>query len=92
MDLLAQVLAQLADPFRIGLVVALVATTVRTESVTGTVIPLLLGVLFIAVIIPLTTQAGSGPLWLVAATGAVANLIILAAVLTVWAVVRRLRS
>ncbi len=44
--------SQLTDVFRIGLIIALVATTARTQATTGTMLPLLAGVIFVAVIIP----------------------------------------
>ncbi len=92
MTLLDQTLAQLADPFRIGLIVALIITAIRTEAATGKVIPLILGVLFIAVMIPMTTQAdASEPVWLLAATGIIANAILLAMALAVWSLVHRFR-
>lgn len=92
MSLLDQTIAQLADPFRIGLIIALLITAIRTEAATGKVIPLILGVLFIAVMIPMTTQAGSDrPLWLLAATGVLANAILLGVALAGWSLVHRLR-
>jgi hypothetical protein len=89
-DLLLQ---QLADPFRIGLIVALVFTAVRTQPVTGTVVPLLAGLLFVAVIIPSTiSPPGADGFWPAVATGLVANTILLAVVLAVRALVLRLRG
>lgn len=52
MDLLDILLAQLTDPFRIGLLVALLLTTFSTIRATGTVVPLVLGAIFVAVLIP----------------------------------------
>jgi hypothetical protein len=85
-------LAQLTDPFRIGLIVALVATMLRTAAATGTWVPLAAGVVFVAVIIPMTMQAGQGPVWQAVAVGIVANAVILAVVMGVWVLVRRLRG
>lgn len=48
------VTAALADPFRIALLVGLVLTQRRTAAATGVVAPLVLGVLFVALIIPMT--------------------------------------
>jgi hypothetical protein len=74
----------LADPFRIALLVALVFTQRRTEGQTGTVIPLALGVAFVALIIPTTmgfdTELGMP---IVAGAGIVANIMILFAILLV---------
>jgi len=83
---------QLLDPFRIGLIIALVATMARTRSVTGTLIPLLAGVVFVAVIIP-ATMSPPGDQGLVSAilTGFAANLVLLAVVMGLWQAYLRLR-
>lgn len=71
------VTAALADPFRIALLAALVFTQSRTAAQTGTLIPLALGVVFVALMIPMTMgfDAGLG-LPLVAAAGVVANTVL----------------
>ncbi len=51
-----EIIAQLSDPFRIALSIGLVLTMLRTEGVSGRWIPLLAGVVFIAVLIPVTMQ------------------------------------
>ncbi len=85
--------SQLMDPFRIALLIALVFTMWRNRAVTGTVVPLLAGMLFVAVIIPATISApGALPMWLVVAVGFVANAVIVGVVLGVWAVVMRVRG
>ena len=48
------VLSQLTDVFRIGLIVGLVFTMHKTAAVTGRVLPLVLGVVFLAVMLPAT--------------------------------------
>ncbi|WP_347138450.1 hypothetical protein [Paracoccus sp. SSK6] len=50
-DLLA---AQATDVFRIGLIIALLLTTLRNRPLTGMLLPLIAGAVFVAVIIPLT--------------------------------------
>jgi len=85
-------LAQLTDPFRVGLIVALFVTMLRTSGVTGTLLPLAAGVVFVAVIIPTTMQAGRGPIWQAVAMGIVSNAIILAVIMAAWALFRRLRG
>ena len=85
-------IAQLTDPFRIGLIIALVATMLRTAPVTGTLVPLAAGVVFVAVIIPMTMQAGQGPVWQAVAVGLVANAVILAVVMGLWTLILRLRG
>ncbi len=86
-------LSQLTDPFRIGLVVALVLTMLRTEAVTGRVVPLVAGLVFIAVVIPFTMSSSSGQAlpWQVVSIGLIANAILLAIVLAVRAVFLRMR-
>lgn len=83
---------QLLDPFRIGLIVALVVTMFRTRANTGTVIPLALGVVFVAVMLPTTQPAGTASLTDAVLAGIVSNLIILGIVLALAMIVRRLRG
>ncbi|MBN8630020.1 MAG: hypothetical protein J0L76_04095 [Rhodobacterales bacterium] len=82
--------SQLLDPLRIGLIAALVYTMVRTRAATGTVLPLALGVVFVAVILPVT-QGTASPTQAIAA-GIVSNLIILGIVLALAMIIRRLRG
>ncbi len=84
------ILAYLMDPFRIGLIVALVLTMARNRAVTGVLLPLAAGVAFVAYIIP-ATMGSAVPLRDALLAGVVANLVILAGVLVVRAVVLRFR-
>jgi hypothetical protein len=84
--------SQLLDPFRIGLIVALVFTMVRTRAATGTVVPLAAGVVFVAVILPMTTAPAEVTLTDAVLAGLASNLIILAIVLALGLVYRRLRG
>jgi hypothetical protein len=84
--------AQLMDPFRIGLIVALVFTMFRTQAATGTALPLAAGVIFVAVILPSTQGSGAASLTEAIAAGVVSNLIILGIVLALVLIVRRLRG
>jgi hypothetical protein len=84
--------SQLLDPFRIGLIVALVFTMVRTRAATGTVVPLAAGVVFVAVILPMTTAPAGVTLTDAVLAGLASNLIILAIVLALGLVYRRLRG
>lgn len=59
MSLADQMIAQFLDPFRIGLLVALVLTAYNTAGTIGVAVPLALGCVFVAVIIPITMQSGS---------------------------------
>lgn len=86
-------LAQLADPFRIALIVGLVFTMFRTRAATGTLVPLMAGVVFVAVILPVTMQQGATePQLTLILSGLVANLVILGVVLGIWEAVRRIRG
>lgn len=84
--------SQLIDPFRIGLIVALVFTMLRTRAATGTSLPLALGVIFVAVIIPSTQSPGAASLTAAVMAGIVSNLIILGIVLALAMIIRRLRG
>lgn len=83
--------SQLTDVFRIGLLIALVVTTRRTAAVTGSVLPLALGVVFVAVILPTTMPRGSASLVESILTGLVSNLNILVIVLLAERLIARLR-
>ncbi len=85
-DLLA---AQLTDVFRIGLIAALLFTTLRNRAVTGLVLPLLAGIVFVAVIIPVT-QPGAEDLPRVVGVGVVANVILAGIGFGIWQAYRRL--
>jgi hypothetical protein len=82
MSVADQMIAQFLDPFRIGLLVALVLTAYNTAGTIGIGIPLALGCMFVAVIIPLTTQAGNeGVTMAVVLTGLLVNAVIVGLIL-----------
>jgi len=85
--------AQATDVFRIGLIMALVVTMFRTRAATGTVLPLAAGVLFVAVIVPLTQGwTVPAPIWLQIATGIGVNLVFVAVALAVAGAIRSARG
>jgi hypothetical protein len=84
--------SQLLDPLRIGLILGLVFTMYRTAAVTGQAMPLALGVIFVAVILPLTNPKPPVTLTDAVLAGLVSNLVILAIVLALAALLRRLRG
>lgn len=85
--------AQLTDLFRIGLMIALIITAQRNLAATGWVLPLVCGVIFVAIVIPSAMQSQSTePYWRLVAVGMVANLIILAIALGVFSAVKRFRG
>lgn len=81
-------ISQASDIFRIGLLIALILTMFRTRNASGTVLPLAAGVVFVAVLIPMTqTGARPEPLWTQVATGIVVNAVYVAiglAIATLW--------
>jgi hypothetical protein len=79
--------ASLLDPFRAGLIVALFLTALRTRHDTGMVLPLGVGLVFVAAIIPITR--GATPLLQTIAMGLAANIILMGIVLGLWAIVAR---
>ena len=81
MDFADTLLAQLLDPFRIGLIVMLVLTAARTAGAVGSWTPLALGVFFIAVLIPMTLGSGEDGKAAQIGVGLLSNAIILAIVL-----------
>lgn len=92
MTLSQLILSQLSDPFRIVLIIGLVYTMLRTRPVTGTLIPLLSGVAFVAIIIPVTLNQGSAePVWRAISAGLLSNAVILGVVMGVWSLYDRAR-
>ncbi|WP_054005198.1 hypothetical protein [Cypionkella psychrotolerans] len=86
-------LSQLSDPFRIGLLIALFLTMLRTRAASGTIIPLAIGAVFVAVLLPLTAQAQLAvPMAVAIGVGILANVIWLAVILGVWTLYQRLRA
>lgn len=86
--------SQLIDPFRIGLIIALLYTAERNKAATGMALPLVAGLVFVAVILPSTMGLGAAaalPLWQIIGVGIVANITILAVVMAGWRIVQRVR-
>lgn len=77
--------AQAADLFRIGLLVMLLLTTLRNRPITGTVVPLAAGAIFVAAIIPLTgVSTRPEPMATQILAGLVVNAVYLAIGVAVW--------
>jgi hypothetical protein len=86
-DFGALIISQLTDPFRIGLIAALIYTTIRNSAFTGWLVPLAAGVVFVAFIIAVTMPNGGQNQAIVISAGVVSNAIIAAimfAVLYLW--------
>jgi hypothetical protein len=85
--------AQALDPFRIGLLLALFATMLRTRPTTGTLLPLAAGAIFVAILIPSTLPSDQGePLVTAVLIGILTNAIWLGLVFTGWILLERRRG
>jgi len=94
MTLIDLLQSQLLDPFRLGLIVALLYTAEQNRAATGMLLPLAAGVAFVAVILPSTMGLGAAAglgFWTVAGVGLVANVLILAVAMAAWRIIGRLR-
>lgn len=94
--MLETLVSQLTDPFRIGLIFFMFLTALRTREAVGLVIPLVLGVVFVAVLLPMTTGANSAlvresPWWAIG-FGLVANAIILGVIFAGWTIWNKQRG
>lgn len=79
------VTAALIDPFRIVLMIGLLLTQRRTALQTGVIIPMALGVIFVAVLLPMTTSFGvSAGMPAAIGAGVIANIAILVPILAVF--------
>jgi hypothetical protein len=77
-DFAAIMTSQLVDPFRIGLMAALIYTTIRNAAATGWLVPLAAGIIFVALIIAMTMPNGGQTQFALTASGIVANSILAA--------------
>ena len=82
--------AQLTDLFRVGMMIMLVITASRTAQNAGTVVPLILGVVFVAVIIPTTLSSDSASKSIQIGVGLLSNAVILGVLLAVKLLATRL--
>ncbi|MER8483655.1 hypothetical protein [Mesorhizobium sp. M1322] len=85
-------LSQISDPFRIGLLVVLVITAFNTAAQTGFVLPLLLGTIFVAILVPAAMGDDRSDLIVPTAVGLFSNVLILAVVLAIRLIFLRLRG
>lgn len=90
MPLTELIQSQLTDPFRLGLLVFLYLTMLRTRAQMGEVIPLLAGAVFVAALIPMTTsRVGSEGLVAAIGAGFVVNIAVLGLIRLVHGVIAR---
>ncbi len=92
MTVSALLVQQFTDVFRLGLLAALIYTTWRTRPQTGVLLPLLAGIVFVAVIIPSTMPAPGVPQWLAMATGRGGNAVIVAVFWLAWQAIVKAKS
>lgn len=94
--MLETLVSQLTDPFRIGLILFLFLTALRTRAAMGLAGPLTLGVAFVAILLPLTTGAetltNNEAKLTAMACGIVSNAIILGCFVSAWAVWTKVRQ
>ena len=84
-------LSQFLDPFRIGLLLALVITSHNTAGTVGLAVPLVLGAAFVAVLIPVAMQPASEASTMTAIlTGLAVNAIVIGIIIAVLAGWKRL--
>jgi hypothetical protein len=91
MEISALLVEQFTDIFRIGLLTGLIYTTERTRAQTGVLLPLIAGIVFVAVIIPTTMPRPGVSLELAVATGLLVNAVFVTAFWLLWEVYRRSR-
>lgn len=82
---------QIIDPFRIGMVIMLLVTAARTSGAAGTLVPIGLGIVFIAVLIPTTMGDGLDTMREIA-VGLVVNAILVGLALGAKLLFQRLTS
>ena len=92
MEFVNILIAQLADPFRIGLLVALLFTAQNTSGALNRWLPIGLGLVFVAVIIPTALASESAPVGTEIGVGVVANAAVLAVMLGAQAIFERARK
>jgi fucose permease len=86
MDISTLMVTQFTDIFRLGLLAGLIYTTERTRQQTGVLLPLVAGVVFVAVIIPATMPRSDVSLWQATITGLFVNAVIVAVFWAAWQV------
>lgn len=84
MDIAALITEQATDIFRLGLLAGLIYTTERTRAQTGVMVPLLAGIVFVAIIIPATMPKPGVDMWVAAGTGLAVNAVITAVFWLAW--------
>jgi hypothetical protein len=81
MTLAELLFSQLLDPFRIGLLLALVVTAYNTAGTVGIAVPLILGAAFVAVLIPVSMPQEGIDRTTAILTGVAANAILVGVIM-----------
>jgi hypothetical protein len=89
MDYFSLFTSQLTDIFRIGLLAGLVYTTHRNQSQTGLLLPLVAGIVFVAVIIPSTMARPNSDLVPAVFSGLFSNALLVAVLWAAWSSIQR---
>jgi hypothetical protein len=84
MDYISLFMSHISDLFRLGLLAGLIYTTERTRAQTGILMPLLAGIIFVAVIIPTTITKTSVDMVSAVSVGLVANALIVVVMWFAW--------
>lgn len=92
MDTTALMVTQFTDIFRLGLLAGLIYTTERTRQQTGVLLPLIAGVVFVAVIIPATMPRSDVPLLQATITGLFVNAVVVTVFWLVWQAYSKAKS
>jgi hypothetical protein len=91
MQVIDIIISQLADPFRIALLVALLFTAQNTSGALNRWLPIAMGLIFVAVIIPTALASDGAPVAAEIGVGVVSNAAVLALLLAAQAVYERVR-
>ena len=78
-------LSQISDPLRIGLLVGLIVTARNTEAVTGRLLPLIFGMIFVATLLPVSfSSSNSAMQWTEILVGLISNTVIVTILLGIF--------
>jgi hypothetical protein len=88
MDYVSLFTSQITDVFRLGLLAGLIYTTVRTRGQTGILLPLVAGIVFVAVIIPTTITKSNVDIASAVGVGLVTNAVIVAVLWFAWSTLK----
>jgi hypothetical protein len=92
MDLTQIIVSQLSDPFRVGLLVALLFFAANSRGGLSRWVPIALGLAFVAVLIPTAMASDSGePVTAEIGAGFLSNTLIIGIMLAAEAVVEKFR-